>query len=66
MVLWLTVFGFIGVSEGGVKLLAYGYLEHARDPLKVVKAVNILELLVIEPFRVGWLIYGNTFHFTKE
>lgn len=66
MVLWLTIFSFIGLSEGGIKLLAYGYLEHTRYPMKVIKAVNILELLVIEPFRVGWLIYGNTFHFSKE
>lgn len=38
-------------------------LKHARAK-KLKKAANIVTLLTLNAFEIGWLIYGNTFHYS--
>ena len=64
--LWLLVMAGIhlGFCIKSVFTLSY-ILKHPRAK-KIKKIANIVTLLTLNSFEIGWQVYGNTFHYGTE
>jgi hypothetical protein len=64
--LWLLVMAGIHLAFCIKAVFTLSYILKQPRAKKLKKIANIVTLLTLNAFEIGWQVYGNTFHFGTE